>query len=123
MSSERIVELEQNIGELIAELNALRKIQPGDAGPQLHVCNADRSGVASRTVRRKGQTPGNPQHGAGLPLLHVVGGRLKRLACPSRIGSVRRAALEGSAGSSAPVWQRARLAVSLRVARRRGIHS
>ena len=33
MSSERIVELEQNIGELIAELNALRKSSPGTPVP------------------------------------------------------------------------------------------
>ena len=33
MSSERIVELERNIGELIAELNALRKTNPGTPVP------------------------------------------------------------------------------------------
>ena len=33
MSNEKIVELEQNIGELIAELNALRKTNPGTPVP------------------------------------------------------------------------------------------
>jgi predicted dithiol-disulfide oxidoreductase (DUF899 family) len=33
MSSERIIELERNIGELIAELNALRKTNPGTPVP------------------------------------------------------------------------------------------
>ena len=33
MSSERIIELERNIGELIAELNALRKSSPGTPVP------------------------------------------------------------------------------------------
>ena len=33
MSSERIIELEQNIGELIAELNTLRKSNPGTPVP------------------------------------------------------------------------------------------
>ena len=123
MSSERIVELERNIGELIAELNDLRKTNPGTPVPNYTFATLTGQVTLRELFGGKDKLLAIHNMGQGLPLLHVVGGRLKRLACPSRIGSVHRPALEGSAGSSAPVWQRARLAVSLRVARRRGIHS
>ena len=123
MSNERIIELEQNIGKLIAELNALRKTNPGTPVPNYTFTTLTGQVTLLELFGGKDKLLAIHNMGQGLPLLHVVGGRLQRLAAPSGICPVRRVALEGSARSSAPVCQRPRLAVSPGVARRRGLHA
>src|SRR5271156_5861447 len=88
------------------------------AGEKLRVSNTGGQGVAVGSFCRENQAVCGPQHGAGLPVLHALGG-WAQCVCSAFGERIRGgAAVERSAGIAAGVCERTRLAIPHRLARR-----